>query len=267
MLGKRWEDGGVGFWRRLLVIGAAAVFACISQITVYAASAAAQSQEVEEFVRSYYEACTEGGIEEIRDMISGDTDAFLAQLQAMLEAGFIGYENLTIKAYPMKEPDYWIAAAGFDVTIEGIDIPMPGAATMLVERQKNGTWKILESAADSAVYDEFVQIYNENEEINSLIEEANEKFSSIMMEHPALIEQLADMSDSITKITGEILQGTYEKESGKELYEVQKGDCLWNIAEDRLGDGTRWAELYKANQETIGANPNLLMPGMELQIP
>lgn len=266
MSGKRWEDGGVGFWGWLLGFGAAVVFVCMNQMTAYAASAA-QAQEVEEFVRSYYEACTEDGIEEIRDMVSGDTDVLLAQLQAMMVAGFKRYENLTIKTYPMKEQGYWIAAAGFDVIIEGIDTPMPGAETLLVERQENGGWKILESAPDSALNEEFVQIYNGNEEINGLIGEANEKFNSIMTENPELIEQLMALSDSITKIAGEILQGTYEVESREEFYEVQKGDCLWHIAEDRLGDGTRWVELYKANQETIGANPNLLLTGMELQIP
>lgn len=50
-------------------------------------------------------------------------------------------------------------------------------------------------------------------------------------------------------------------------YTVVKGDCLWNIAKKFYGDGSRYTELYKANQEIVGGNPNLIYPGQVLTIP
>lgn len=48
---------------------------------------------------------------------------------------------------------------------------------------------------------------------------------------------------------------------------VEDGDCLWKLAERYYGDGARWRELYEYNQETIGENPSLILPGTELEIP
>ena len=55
--------------------------------------------------------------------------------------------------------------------------------------------------------------------------------------------------------------------AAEHTYTVDKGDSLWKIAEQELGDGKRWKEIYEANKETIGSNPDLIQPGMELKIP
>ena len=49
-------------------------------------------------------------------------------------------------------------------------------------------------------------------------------------------------------------------------YTVQKGDSLWKIAREQLGNGFRWGEIYEANRETI-RNPNLIYVGQKLNIP
>ena len=49
-------------------------------------------------------------------------------------------------------------------------------------------------------------------------------------------------------------------------YTVKKGDCLWNIAKQFLGDGSRWREIYQLNQEKI-VNPNRIYPGQVLVLP
>lgn len=54
----------------------------------------------------------------------------------------------------------------------------------------------------------------------------------------------------------------YAKE---DVYEVQKGDCLWKIAEKYLGDGARYADIVAWNEESI-EDPNLIYPGMTLRV-
>jgi len=51
-----------------------------------------------------------------------------------------------------------------------------------------------------------------------------------------------------------------------ETYTVGDGDTLWTIAYYLYGDGTRWEELYAANESVLG-NSILLAVGMELQVP
>lgn len=47
-------------------------------------------------------------------------------------------------------------------------------------------------------------------------------------------------------------------------HKVKRGDTLSTIAKRHNVD---WRKLYEANKETIGANPNLIRPGMELRLP
>lgn len=49
------------------------------------------------------------------------------------------------------------------------------------------------------------------------------------------------------------------------VYEVQKGDCLWKIAERLLGDGAAYMDIVAWNRELI-RDPNLIFPGVELRI-
>lgn len=49
-------------------------------------------------------------------------------------------------------------------------------------------------------------------------------------------------------------------------YTVSSGDNLWGIASRLLGDGNRWSEIYKANQDTV-KDPSLIYIGQVLVIP
>jgi len=50
-------------------------------------------------------------------------------------------------------------------------------------------------------------------------------------------------------------------------YTVKSGDTLSDIAQSEMGDANRWPELYAANKEAVGNNPDLIHPGLELKIP
>lgn len=47
---------------------------------------------------------------------------------------------------------------------------------------------------------------------------------------------------------------------------VVRGDTLSGIALRELGDARRWREIYEANRDVIGDDPNLIHPGQELVI-
>lgn len=50
-------------------------------------------------------------------------------------------------------------------------------------------------------------------------------------------------------------------------YTVQSGDSLSAIAEEKLGDANKWREIYEANKDVVGDDPDKIQPGMELEIP
>ncbi len=57
--------------------------------------------------------------------------------------------------------------------------------------------------------------------------------------------------------------------SGSACYTVQSGDSLSTISQQFYGNmnGDSVSKIYFSNQATIGPNPNLIRPGMQLYIP
>ena len=49
-------------------------------------------------------------------------------------------------------------------------------------------------------------------------------------------------------------------------YEVRKGDCLFNIAEQAYGDGKKWRLIYENNRKII-RDPGVIRPGQILKLP
>lgn len=63
----------------------------------------------------------------------------------------------------------------------------------------------------------------------------------------------------------EVIQGDKE-DSRENCYVVRPGDTLWQIAERYLGEGYAYMEIYRENRNTIGEDPDLILPGMELYL-
>jgi nucleoid-associated protein YgaU len=50
-------------------------------------------------------------------------------------------------------------------------------------------------------------------------------------------------------------------------YNVQEGDSLWKISEEVYGSGYNWGDVYEANKEALGGNPNNLAEGTKITLP
>ncbi len=57
------------------------------------------------------------------------------------------------------------------------------------------------------------------------------------------------------------------KSSGDNVYVVEEGDTLFDIARYELGKASRWAEIYDLNREVLGEDFDYLQPGTELTLP
>lgn len=54
--------------------------------------------------------------------------------------------------------------------------------------------------------------------------------------------------------------------SANRTYTVQNGDSLWSIAQNQLGNGSRWQEIYNLNKDQI-SDPNVISKGQKLKLP
>jgi nucleoid-associated protein YgaU len=57
------------------------------------------------------------------------------------------------------------------------------------------------------------------------------------------------------------------KEEKHETYTVKAGDSLWRIAQNKLGDGNRYMEIFYANRDKMDSPQSVIHPGDELNIP
>lgn len=55
--------------------------------------------------------------------------------------------------------------------------------------------------------------------------------------------------------------------STAQSYTVKNGDCLCAIARNFYGNEAKYIDIYNANKDIIGGNPNLIYPGQTLTIP
>lgn len=54
------------------------------------------------------------------------------------------------------------------------------------------------------------------------------------------------------------------------VHVVRPGDSLWTIAASQARGGdvdAQWRAIWRANQETVGSDPNLIVPGQRLRLP
>jgi nucleoid-associated protein YgaU len=60
--------------------------------------------------------------------------------------------------------------------------------------------------------------------------------------------------------------GTSQPKADQSKYVVAKGDTLMSIARERLGNASRWKDIYDLNRDKI-QNPDRLLEGIELRLP
>jgi nucleoid-associated protein YgaU len=58
-----------------------------------------------------------------------------------------------------------------------------------------------------------------------------------------------------------------QRRNGSDVYIVNEGDTLFDIARYELGKASRWAEIYDLNRDVLGEDFDYLRPGTELVMP
>lgn len=245
---------------------------------------ASDEQEVIEFAIAYREAFSPEGIDTLADYVDNPEDEDfqmdLLRNKAMVKLGFLkGWENVKAIAKPMSDGKHWVASVSGDLLMDDLDYGVPGLNVVLVERNEKDELKVVidDNAEES---DAFLKEIREICLSDEIVEHSNEiavAYNGLLAEHPELVELLESVQMKIEEELGEMLKEQFpvktktdseQQKSGANIdsYSVQKGDCLWHIAEDQLGDGMRWSELYEKNREIIGENPDLLYVGITLQL-
>lgn len=247
-------------------------------------AAADAEQEVTRFVTSYYEAQTPEEIDKLADYVDNPQSVdfqrdLLRQRLTFRVGGVQGWENLKVIVLPMSDGKHWVVSVSSDLIVEGIDVGIPGLRVELVGRNEKGELKIVKYD-DTEFSDAFLKEVRELSLSDEIIEHSNETaaaYNDLISERSDIMEWVMETNETVDKEMSEALAReeafSEETDSEKEKadtkgdsYTVQKGDCLWDIAEEQLGDGMLWSRIYEQNREVIGENPDLLYVGITLKL-
>ena len=174
----------------------------------------------------------------------------------------------------MSDGKHWVASVSADMIVEDFDVGIPGLVVYLVGRNEEGELKIALSEY-SGLSDEFLKEMRELTLSDEMVDHNTEiamAYNELVAERPDIMEWLMETQEAVDRAESErfrSVKADIEKEKSdvkKGSYTVKKGDCLWSIAEEQLGDGMRWSDLYEDNRAVIGEDPNLIYVGIELQL-
>lgn len=237
-------------------------------------------KEVVDFITAYYEAQTPEGIDTLADYVAEPEDIVfqmsLVSLQVLFEHGITNVENIRVDAYPLSDGEHWMAVASHELVIRDLDVTLPGLNSLLVGRNQDGELQI-ESYNDYEMDGVFLEEMREislSDEVVDWNTEIAAKYNDTIADYPEVAEWLQEVTSEVEEARAEAAEEFInkrenggEKDDGhKTRYVVKKGDCLWSIAEEQLGDGMLWRDIYETNKAVIGEDPNLIYVGVELTL-
>jgi nucleoid-associated protein YgaU len=80
-------------------------------------------------------------------------------------------------------------------------------------------------------------------------------------------DQIKLVDPNYGDLTAEISVDSNLGQGATETYTVKPGDSLWRIAQNKLGNGNRYMEIFYANRDKMDSPQSVIHPGDELNIP
>lgn len=233
--------------------------------------------EAEKCVRTYFEALSEGD-EKKAELCFREADPERGiRIRVWKEFGIREFDILKLDSYPLEEnEDEWLFLIFYELAVDNFESRLPGMQSLLVYFD-DGSWYLKEGTVEEESEMQMILSILESDEVSDQVMECNQAFQDVVWEEEGLQEWLYEVQNEMERAVAEALleeeTGTKpeiasepESEEAKR-YEVKMGDCLWRIAQEKLGDGMSWKELYKLNQAVIGDDPNLIHSGILLELP
>lgn len=95
---------------------------------------------------------------------------------------------------------------------------------------------------------------------------AQQQFKSEQIAQNQTDLQPANTTDA-TSVVGDQAVGASTGAATSSTYTIRAGDCLWNIAKNQMGDALKWQDIFNANKDILGSNPDLIQPGTTINLP
>jgi nucleoid-associated protein YgaU len=163
-------------------------------------------------------------------------------------------------------PDDW---RGGEPTL-GRNEPLPVENGMYTVQPNDTLWSISEKVYGTGGYFKAIAAHNRNnlprsDQLSVGTRVAVPPLEELEQNYPSLCPK--QRKSALVKPRGAAAAAPPRQLAGGEVYVVEQGDTLFDIARYELGKASRWAEIYELNRAQLGEDFDYLQPGIELRLP
>ncbi|HKR00906.1 MAG TPA: LysM peptidoglycan-binding domain-containing protein [Pyrinomonadaceae bacterium] len=138
------------------------------------------------------------------------------------------------------------------------------------------------AAAAKGKEDQFAQLKQKYQTVLNKIDEEGAHVENLHIENDKLLirakagsedaknriwDQIKLVDQNYGDLTADIQVDDKYNQRETETYTVKAGDSLWRIAQNKLGDGNRYMEIFYANRDKMDSPQSVIHPGDELNVP
>ncbi|HEX8847195.1 MAG TPA: LysM peptidoglycan-binding domain-containing protein [Pyrinomonadaceae bacterium] len=138
------------------------------------------------------------------------------------------------------------------------------------------------AAAASGSQEQFNQLKQKYQTVLTTLENEGARVQNLHVENDKLViiaaapseeaknkvwDQIKLVDSNYGDLNADITVDESQGGGGMETYTVKAGDSLWKIAQNKLGDGNRYMEIFYANRDKMDSPQSVIHPGDELNVP
>jgi nucleoid-associated protein YgaU len=138
------------------------------------------------------------------------------------------------------------------------------------------------AAAAKGKEDQFAQLKQKYQTVLNTLDQEGARLQNLHVEGDKLViravapseeaknrawDQIKLVDPNYGDLSADITVDESQGGGATEKYTVKAGDSLWRIAQNKLGDGNRYMEIFYANRDKMDTPNSVIHPGDELNIP
>ncbi|MEX0678927.1 MAG: LysM peptidoglycan-binding domain-containing protein [Pirellulales bacterium] len=164
----------------------------------------------------------------------------------------------------------WSTSGAADDPVAGRNAPLPVEDGMYTVQPNDTLWSISEKVYGTGGYFKAIAAHNRanlprSDQLSVGMKIAVPAVGELEQDYPSLCPK--QRKSALVKPRAMPATANVPDGSASDVYVVEEGDTLFDIARYELGKASRWAEIYELNREKLGQDFDYLQPGTELRLP
>lgn len=194
-------------------------------------------QDVNNIIKTYYEAQAEGDVETISSLNTYLNDIEIIRVQEMSKY-IESYPAITVYTKPGLSNNSYVAYVYSEVKFTDVEQELPGMQTFYIEQDESGAFHISDGTYDETVWN-YIKEVTLQDDVVDLNNKVVVEYNDLLANDEELSEFIAYLKEKINEDVGEILaQSEHPAEGEQEAEEAESVEVAENTAEQTASQPT-----------------------------